>query len=327
MTGGSDETEPGRARIDYDAVVVGGGPAGCSAGVFLAREGLEVAIFDRGRSSIGRCAYLENYLGFPAGIDVETLYGLMYEHAETAGCTVVPDLVGSVDRLEDDGFVVTPQEGDPVTARRVIAATRYDGEYMRGLDEDAAMFETSDHDGETRETFDDDYADHDGTTPVDGLYVASPSPEDTQAIVAAGRGARVARRVVADARIEDGWWEPVARVYDWVRREAELEGEWTDRETWVEWFDEHHAEDAPTDPDSERFRRVRRASIDTSRASYVTPEAVAARTERGHEALAAHLDAGAVVAAVGERALLEAMDDEAIRAYVDADRRPSEVDH
>lgn len=51
--------------FDYDVVIVGGGPAGCSAGVFTGRYGLDTVIFDRGRSSLRRCAYLENYLGFP----------------------------------------------------------------------------------------------------------------------------------------------------------------------------------------------------------------------------------------------------------------------
>lgn len=49
---------------EFDVVIVGGGPAGCSAGVFCAREGLDTVIFDRGRSSLQRCAHLENYLGF-----------------------------------------------------------------------------------------------------------------------------------------------------------------------------------------------------------------------------------------------------------------------
>lgn len=121
-----DSSEDG--QYDYDVVVVGGGPAGSSAGVFTARYGLETAIFDRGRSSLKYCAYLENYLGFPAGIDIETFYGLMHDHAVEAGCDLVSDLVESVTRTDDQtGFIVEPQEGEPVTAARVIAATRYDG--------------------------------------------------------------------------------------------------------------------------------------------------------------------------------------------------------
>jgi hypothetical protein len=313
-------------EYDYDVVVVGGGPAGCSAGVFTARDGLDTVIFDRGRSSIKRCAHLENYLGFPAGIDVETLYGLMHDHAERAGCELVADMVESVDhRADADGFVVALQEREPVTARRVVAATRYDGDYLRGLDDEAAMFETYEYDGAKRERFDGSYADHEGKTPVEGLYVASPSDEaDQQAIVAAGRGARVARRVAADARLDDGWWEQAATRVDWLQPAAEFDDGWTDREAVVERFDASHAADAPVAPESERYRRVREEAVEMTLDQYLTPAEIERRAETGHRTLASHVDVGAVVDAVGEATLLDAMDDDEIRAYLD-DRRVSEV--
>jgi len=322
---------------DHDVVIVGGGPAGCSAGVFCAREGLDTVVFDRGRSSIQRCAHLENYLGFPAGIDIETLYELIRDHAETAGCEIVPDLVESVERTDDgDGFGIKLQEGDQVIARRVVAATRYDAEYMRGFDDDA-LFETYEHDGEEHERFDRSYPDDDGTTPVEGLYVASPSEEaDTQAIMAAGRGARVAHRVIANARMDDGWWADAAEGVDWMRREANLDDEWADRERWVEWFDEHYGEDAPVAPDSERFRRVRETYIDSERSKCLSDDEIDERAERAHETLSERLNPSAVTAAsengawsesdaldaegavdeLGSGALLDALDDEAIAAYV-----------
>ncbi|MYL16868.1 NAD(P)-binding protein [Halorubrum terrestre] len=316
------------AAVDRDVVVVGCGPAGCAAAVFAARDGLDVAVFDRGRSSLAQCAHLENYPGFPAGIDAGTLSELMREQTERAGCAVVEDLVESVERAAGDAddsdspgddpdgpqFVVTPQAGEPVTARRVIAATRYDGEYLRGLDDDDAMFEVHDHGGERHEHFDREYADRDGATPVDGLYVASPSDADRQAITAAGRGARVGKRVVADARIDDGWWREAAEGVDWVRREAELDDEWADRDRWVEWFDAEHA-DGPVAPDSERFARVRETAVDDLLAAYVDADEERTRAAAGHRALAEHLDPDAVVEAHGADALLDAMDDEAIAAY------------
>lgn len=329
--------DPGQTlEHDHDVVIAGGGPAGCSAGVFCAREGLDTVVFDRGRSSIQCCAHLENYLGFPAGVDIETFYELIHDHAETAGCEIVPDLVESVERTDDgDGFVVEPQEGDPVTARRVVAATRYDAEYMRGLDD--AMLETYEHDGEKHERFDRSYLDGDGTTAVEGLYVASPSEEaDTQAIMAAGRGARVAHRVIADARMDDGWWAEAAEGVDWVRRKANLNGEWADRNRWVEWFDDHYGEDAPVAPESDRFQRARETYIDAELSMYLSDDEIDEYAKRAHETLAEQLNPSAVTATsenaagsesdgvnaesavdtLGSNALLDAVDDEAIAAYV-----------
>ncbi|QLD84897.1 NAD(P)/FAD-dependent oxidoreductase [Natronomonas halophila] len=312
---------------EYDVAIVGGGPAGCSAGVFTAREGLDTVIFDRGRSSIRQCAYLENYLGFPEGIDIETFYDLMHDHVAAAGCEVVSDLVESVEPTER-GFVVEPQEGESVRARRVVAATRYDGEYLRGLDDEAAMFETYERDGETHETFDKSYADTDGTTPVEGLYVVSPSEEDKQAIMAAGRGARVAHRVIADDKLDGDWWPAVTEEnVDWVRREAERTEEWTDRDRWVEYFDEYYGADAPVGADTERYRAVRDAFIDESMAAYISASEADARASKGHETLADRLDVETMVSAVDDAELLAAIDDDAIREYVDGDGlRPTSDD-
>lgn len=284
-------TDPTDDGADYDVVIVGGGPAGCSAGVFTARYGLDTVVFDRGRASLKRCAFLENYLGFPAGIDVETLYDLMSDHAETAGCEVVPDLVESVDRRDvGEGFVVETQEEEkPVTARRVVAATRYDGEYMRGLDDEAAMFETHEHEGERVERFDRSYAAADGTTPVDGLFVASPSEAaDRQAIVAAGRGARVGLAVIAATRRAEGYPESVATHYDWVRRDAERDEKWRDRDRWRElfegWLPDGH------DLDAERLCELREREIDRRLDTYRTDDEIAAATERGQRRLLEHVD-------------------------------------
>lgn len=301
----------------HDVAIVGGGPAGCSAGVFCARAGLDTVIFDRGRSSLKRCAHLENYLDFPAGIDVETFYELIHDHAERAGCEIRSDLVEAVVRRESGGFVVETDENDRTSARRVVAATRYDGEYLRALDAEGEMFESYEHGGESHERFDRAYPDQDGSTPVEGLYVASPAEAtDMQAIMAAGRGARVAHRAIADVRMDDGRWESAAEGVDWMRREASLDDEWAERGRWVEWFDEHHA-DAPVDPDSERFRRVRAATIDEQLSTYLPPEEIDSRAAAGSAALVAHVDPGAVVEAIGEERLLEEIADDAVLEHVE----------
>lgn len=298
----------------YDVVVVGGGPAGCSAGVFTARAGLDTVVFDRGNSSLRRCAYLENYLGFPGGVAVETFLALARDHAEAAGCDVVEDLVESVEPGADgEGFVVDTQEGRSVTADSVVAATRYGGEYLRPVaGEDA--FETHEHDGDEHEHFNPDYADADGRTPVDGLYVASPAGErDVQAIVAAGQGAYVARTLLADRRRDEGYPAGVlANRYDWLRPDAEFEGEWGERDRWHEWFDDHVPEDADLDPD--RLTDLRERAVDGVFDTHRTAAEVADLTAAGQRRLADHLDAEVLADSVDDETLLDAVADERIVA-------------
>ncbi|MFC7139649.1 FAD-dependent monooxygenase [Halosimplex aquaticum] len=303
----SDESGGDTGPDRCDVVVVGCGPAGAAAGVFLARYGLDAVVFDRGSASLDRCAFLGNYPGFPAGIDVETFQELLRDHAREAGCTYVADLVESVRRGDDadtDGtavadstdastgddarFVVETQDGRRVVADRVVAATRYDGEYLRPLGGDE-MFETHEHGGEEHEHFDRDYPDEDGRTEIEGLYVASPSGQrDVQAVVAAGRGAHVARTLLEDRRTDRGYPRELARHYDWVRPDSEFEGEWGDRERWEAWFDERVPDDH--DASEERLAELREEYVDRAFDTHRSPEEVADLTERAHRRLLAHLD-------------------------------------
>jgi hypothetical protein len=246
----------------------------------------------------------------------------MHDHAEEAGCDVVADLVESVEPLDDRdsdddgdgdgpaGFVVRTQEGLAVTARRVVAAARYDGEYMRGLDDEDAMFETHEHDGETHEHFDKGYADEDGTTPVEGLYVAAPYETGYQASMAAGRGARVGITVVEDARRERGVPEALANHYDWTRRERELTEEWADRDRWREYIHDRLPDDHGLD--EEQLVEMREREIDRRFETYLDDDEVERRTRRGQKRLLEHVDDDAVLAAArrieAERSASEAGD-------------------
>lgn len=287
--------------FDADVVVVGGGPTGCSAGVYTARGGLETIVFDRGPSSLRRCASLENYLGFPA-VDVETFLQLAHDHAERAGCRIRRDLVESVASVPDGGFRIDPQEGEPTTARFVIAATKYDAEYLRGLDADA-MFVTEERDDESGQRFDRDYPDDDGRTPIDGLYVAGPlAGGGDQAIVAAGHGATVARALLEDRRREEGYWGRFATHYDWRRKAADRRPEWSDPERWLESLEAS----APTAREPATVRRLAESAAEERDEQYVTADVAASRAERGQRRLAAALD---------DEILLEALDDETIVEY------------
>ncbi|RYJ14304.1 NAD(P)/FAD-dependent oxidoreductase [Halogeometricum borinquense] len=289
-----------------DVVIVGGGPAGCAVGVCIARYGLDVVIFDRGNSSLRRCAFLENYLGFPAGIDIETFYKLMHDHAVEAGCDLVSDMVESVERT-DGNFRVRTQEERSVLVPRVVAATTHDGEYLRGLDSDEVMFDTHEHHGEVHEEFDREYADADGRTSIDGLYVAGGlAGHGEQVLVAAGHGMTVGRELLADVRCEEGYWEEAAPHYDWLRRRAALDYDWDDEETWHRRFADHRVAD-DHDIEQERLQRIRQREIEFVKSTHLDRSEIDNRRERAHRRLATHLD---------EELLLEVIDDDRLQEYV-----------
>jgi glycine/D-amino acid oxidase-like deaminating enzyme len=290
----------------HDAVVVGGGPAGCAAAVFLARYGLDTVVFDRGAAALPRAAFVENYPGFPAGIDPETLRALLHDHLEEAGAAVVPETVEAVEHAEWASFRVEMADRT-VTADYVVAAAWYDGSYLRPVAGDAA-FHWHEHHGEREERFDPEYPDADGRTPVDGLYVAAHNGDrNAQAVISAGQGAHVARCLLEDHRRAEGFTGGVAPHYDWLRPERELTGEWAERDRWREWF-ENEAGDH--DLSEERFEALRERYIDRAFETTRSDEEVEHLREQGHRRLAEHLD---------DDAMLDAIDDATIRAYL-ADR-------
>jgi hypothetical protein len=292
---------------DHDVVVVGGGPAGCAAAVFTARYGLDTVVFDRGAAALPRAAYVENYPGFPAGIDVETLRDLLHDHAAEAGCRIVPEPIVAVERPERGPFRVETTERT-VTATSVVAAAWYDGSYLRPVVGEAA-FERHEHHGEDHERFAPSYPDADGRTPVDRLYVVAPNGHrNAQAIVSAGHGAHVARSLLADHRRAEGVPGGVAAHYDWLRPAAEFTGEWGDRDRWRTWYANEAGDDhGLTD---ERFAELRERYIDRAFETRRSPAEVERLRERGHRRLAEHLD---------DDAMLAVIDDDRIRAYL-ADR-------
>jgi hypothetical protein len=307
------DSAPADGAVDHDVVIVGGGPAGCSAGVFTARYGLDTVIFDKGNAALRRCAYLENYLGFPAGIDVDVFHDLMHAHVREAGCELRSEMVVSVDREDvDSAFVVETQAGRHCTAKYVVAAAWYDGSYLRPLG-DEAMFKEHDHHGDVEERFDPDYPDEDGRTPVSGLYVASPAgARSAQAIVAAGNGAHVARALLEDRRTQRGYSGGVAPHYDWLRPDAEFSGEWGDRDRWREWF--HNEIEDGGDLDETRLEELREQYIDGAFETHRTAGEIEAAAEQGLQRL---------VAVIGTDRVLDAIEDAEIQEYASNAGEPS----
>lgn len=107
----------------FDVIVVGGGPAGLSAALYLARYDRQVLLFDagQGRSTWHQVNY--NYLGFPGGVAARELRALgRRQLAEYAQVHVREHKVESIRRAPGGLFVATAQNG-AWQARALILAT------------------------------------------------------------------------------------------------------------------------------------------------------------------------------------------------------------
>jgi len=106
---------------DCDALVIGGGPAGLTAAIYLARYHLRTTVIDAGRSRASTIPRTRNHAGYPGGIPGADLVAAMRAQAAENGATIVG---GHVDALAPaaDKFVATIGGGS-VTARAVLLAT------------------------------------------------------------------------------------------------------------------------------------------------------------------------------------------------------------
>ncbi len=109
----------------YDLVIVGGGPAGLTAGLYAAREGVNTLLIER--SGIGGQAgitqEIENYPGFPEAVRGSELADRLRAQVERFGVEILA--AQDVASLGPDGkdVAVTVQSGEVYCAAAAILAT------------------------------------------------------------------------------------------------------------------------------------------------------------------------------------------------------------
>lgn len=107
--------------MTYDAAIIGGGPAGLTAAIYLARYHRKVVVIDRGGSRASLIPTSHNHAGYPQGIHGEDLLKAMREQAAQYGAELRSGDVDSI-RAQAPGWHLTG-EGLDLTARTVLFAT------------------------------------------------------------------------------------------------------------------------------------------------------------------------------------------------------------
>jgi thioredoxin reductase len=178
-----------------DVIVVGDGPGGLSAALFLAKNKLSVVVFGQDKTAM-HYAQLRNYLGFPdiAGADFQqrardqvTAMGASLRDARVESATAA-----------DGGWAITLDGGETVTARYLILsegkAPRLAKQLGLAFDEQTGIA-----------------TDRNARTPI-GVYVVGRSarPGRSQAVISAGDGAAAAIDILSREKGENvvDWDEP-----------------------------------------------------------------------------------------------------------------------
>lgn len=108
-------------NAECDCLVIGGGPAGLTAAIYLARFHLNVMIADAGHSRAGLIPLTRNHAGFPDGISGRDLIARMRDQVVHYGAMLVSEKVNALSQAQST-FLATTENG-LIRARSVLLAT------------------------------------------------------------------------------------------------------------------------------------------------------------------------------------------------------------
>lgn len=110
----------------YDSIVVGSGPAGITASIYMARAGLKVLIISKNQSALNKTDKIENYYGFEMPISGKELNENGIKQAKRIGVKFLEKEVVSIKYFENDCYeVIVANQGkdEKYIAKTIVLAT------------------------------------------------------------------------------------------------------------------------------------------------------------------------------------------------------------
>lgn len=181
-----------------DVIVIGDGPGGLSAALFLAKNGKDVLVFGQDKTAM-HWAQVKNYLGIP-DIHGSEFQKIARAQVTDKGGTLRDERVESIAKGKN-GFEVTTEGGETIATKYVILSEGKSPRLatMLGLSHSAEQGVATDRNG---------------ASSVPGVYVVGrlARPGRSQAIISAGDGASAAIDILSREKGEDvtDWDEPPA---------------------------------------------------------------------------------------------------------------------
>ena len=109
--------------VIYDCLIIGGGPAGLSAAIYMGRFLRPTLVLDHGEGRSSFEQTNDNYLGFPDGIKVKELRALGIRHAERFGVKFERAMVERMERAADGSTFLAHAGERQFQGRTVILCT------------------------------------------------------------------------------------------------------------------------------------------------------------------------------------------------------------
>ena len=119
----------------YDVIIIGAGPAGISASLYIKRANLKVLVIYSDESSVEKTKKIENYYGFENGIDGKTLYSAGIMQAQNIGVELKKEEVIQIESQINQFKVIT--EYSNYLSKSIILATgnKKNKPQIKGIDD------------------------------------------------------------------------------------------------------------------------------------------------------------------------------------------------
>jgi thioredoxin reductase len=179
-----------------DVIVIGDGPGGLSAALFLAKNQLNVVVFGQDKTAMNY-ALVKNYLGIPEILGTE-FQRIARDQAKSHGAVLRDQAVETI-AATSGGFQVTLAGGEQLTARYLVLS---EGKGPRLAKQLGLAFDEANGIA----------TDRNARSSLDGVYIVGRSarPGRSQAIISAGDGAAAAIDILSREKAENfvDWDEP-----------------------------------------------------------------------------------------------------------------------